>query len=165
MKKFYVPMFLALFCFISFSLISPKITHAAQSITTYLPDFGSNCKVTFHVSSDYNVYPEVNYIDSYVESNGKCSRIYYKLILAFPTYDYQIFTGYFSYLTPTKRFDISKLYTTTEVNAKIYLVTYKTADYTKPTSILPIPLKIHPRGPYAPLSVIIEDEMSELDSD
>ncbi|NQD66745.1 hypothetical protein HP456_12525 [Bacillus haikouensis] len=104
------------------SLFSISESAEASTIVNWSPwksvtDAGIDCKVRIGTDA-YTYTTGATTVDYQIQSNGKCSRLYYK---AFPTSDiYQL--GYFSYNTPIKSFLIDafapsgRLLTTMDAN-------------------------------------------------
>ncbi|SEI02398.1 hypothetical protein SAMN05192559_107200 [Halobacillus karajensis] len=84
-----------------------------------------SCTVTVH--SDYGVYgPNASTVDAWATSSG-CGTLYYKMEILDQwghSATSQAFSGYFSYRTPTKYFDIGRIrdYTAGGRDSDAYLV-------------------------------------------
>lgn|SRR5690554_6909934 len=143
-KKFGVV--LLIFTFVIGLIFPTGSVQAAETYPVNFPQFGSNCQVRLNVDKLRYHKTDKEVIATGI-SNGKCSTMYYKMVLSFPGRDYKTYSGYFTD-SITHKFDLSGLHQNYTIYAKVFLFLYTKSNYTGLAGYLEMPITIFPRGDY-----------------
>jgi|GEM_PF-4496070 len=135
---------------LAFTFLFP--TNAAKAgYSTFwknLAEFGNNCYVRLTVDK-IKVHKTDDKVTAIAETGGTCRTMYYRMVLAFPKYDYQTYLGSFS-SNFSKQFSLKGLYQDYRFVAKVFLFIYRSPNYSGMVNYFEMPVTIFPRGDYSP---------------